>query len=311
MTTDADHASATTTWQHEPVLLQEVMMLLALRPGDTCVDMTVGLGGHTAALAAAVAPDGVVLGIDRDAAALALATKRLASLGGQVRLVQAPFSRLTKVAAHEKVRDVAGIVMDLGVSSMQLDDHARGFSCTQDGPLDMRMDAHQTLTAADIVNGWDVDALTVVLRDLGGEPMAGPIARACVRRRVKALFTMTYELARVVSGVYYARGWRRSKVHPATRVFQALRMAVNDEPGELRTGLASAWTLLKDGGRLAVISFHSGDDKVVKEYFKEQCLRGTGTLLQRKPLTAGAVECARNPRARSAKLRVCQREGEA
>lgn len=311
MTTSPEQASATTTWQHEPVLLQEVMMLLALRPDDTCIDMTVGLGGHTAALALATAPDGRVLGLDRDAAALTLATKRLASLGGRVRLVQASFAHVAEVAAQENVHDVAGILMDLGVSSMQFDDHERGFSCTQDGPLDMRMDARQTLTAADIVNGWDVDALTNVLRDLGGEPMAGPIARACVRRRVKALFTQTYELARVVSGVYYARGWRRSKVHPATRVFQALRMAVNDEAGELRAGLASAWQLLKEGGRMAVISFHSGDDKVVKEYFKEQCQRGAGTLLQRKPLTAGAVECARNPRARSAKLRVCQREGDA
>jgi 16S rRNA (cytosine1402-N4)-methyltransferase len=271
--------------------------------------MTVGLGGHTAALAAATAPGGRVLGLDRDAAALALARARRAEAGERVRLVHAPFSRVADVAADEKITDVAGILMDLGVSSMQFDDAARGFSCTQDGPLDMRMDTRQATTAADIVNTWHVEALTRTLRELGGEPLAGPIARAIARRREKAPFTRTMDLARLVSGVYYARGWRRSTVHPATRVFQALRMAVNDEAGELRAGLAGAWTILKDGGRLAVISFHSGEDKVVKEYFNEQCRHGAGTLLTRKPRTASADECARNPRARSAKLRACQRGG--
>jgi 16S rRNA (cytosine1402-N4)-methyltransferase len=297
-------------WQHTPVLQADVMALLALPPGAAWIDMTLGLGGHAAALLAATAPSGRLLAVDRDAAALALAQRRLADAAARVRFVHDAFSAVASVAVREGFTQVDAILFDLGVSSMQLDDAERGFSCTVDGPLDMRMNAGIGRTAAEIVNGAPVAELTRLLREYGGEPLAAPVARAIARRRERALFNRTGDLARLVSGVYRARGWRRSRLHPATRVFQALRIAVNDEIVELQAGLAGAWDVLRDGGRLAVISFHSGEDKLVKEFMKAKVNSGAGRMLTKKPVTAGAAECADNPRARSAKLRVCQR-GEA
>jgi 16S rRNA (cytosine1402-N4)-methyltransferase len=258
----------------------------------------------------ATAPQGRLLGLDRDATALAEARARLANYGARCTLVHAPFSTVTDAAATHGFDRVACIVCDLGVSSPQLDVGERGFSAHREGPLDMRMDQSQELTAADIVNGWSETDLLDIVRAYGEEPLARQVAAAICRRRKRQRFETTSDLAGVVAGVYARKGWRRSRLHPATRTFQALRMAVNDEPAQLQAGLDGALRLLGPGGRLAVISFHSGEDRVVKQFMKAHSGKaGCGVRVVKKPVTADAQECRRNPRARSAKLRVFEMQG--
>ncbi len=293
---------------HVPVMLNDVMTMVQVTPDMTCVDATLGLGGHAAALLAASAPGGRLLGIERDAAALAVARQRLAPCGARAVCVHGTFGALAALARAHGFDEAGAIVFDLGVSSLQLDDAARGFSLQADAPLDMRMDQAQPLTAADIVNTWTEDAVRTLLREAGDEPLAPAIARAIVRRRAEQPFGTTGELARLVSGVYYRRGWRRSRVHPATRTFQALRIAVNNEREELAAGLEQARDLLAEGGRLAVISFHSGEDRVVKHTFRQWAQeQRAGAVVTKRPLEPAAEEVAANPRARSAKLRVFER----
>jgi 16S rRNA (cytosine1402-N4)-methyltransferase len=300
---------------HVPVMVGEVAEWLRPRPGARLVDATLGGGGHAAALLAA-APGAELLGLDRDPVALARARERLGDAGGRVVLRQARFAELSAVLAELGWDGADGIVLDLGTSSLQLDDPARGFSFQTEGPLDMRMDPAAPLTAATIVNEWDETALAGAIREYGEEPRARALARAIVRARP---LRTTAELARVVSRVL---GRGRPGLNPATRTFQAIRIAVNDELGELDRFLADGWRLLRPRGRLAVLAYHSLEDRRVKESFRRwaadclcpprtpRCMCGWSSrvrLLVRRPLRPTPGEVAANPRARSARLRVVER----
>lgn len=305
---------------HLPVLLEETVSRLATVPGGWYVDGTVGAGGHAAALLAAAGLDARLLALDRDAAALELARAALAPFGERVVLARANFSELAEVAARQGIREVRGILLDLGVSSMQLDRPARGFSFMQDAPLDMRMDDRQELTAARLLERLSEADLADVLRRYGEEPMARRIAKAVAAARARGeTLETTAQLAELVSR---AKGGRRGRTHPATQTFQALRIAVNGELAALETALPAALDLLGPGGRLAVISFHSLEDRMVKRFMAahegrmESLAKGgsrwSGQLprarrVTRKAVTATEEEIARNPRARSAKLRVLER----
>ncbi|MEW5989093.1 MAG: 16S rRNA (cytosine(1402)-N(4))-methyltransferase RsmH, partial [Chloroflexota bacterium] len=244
---------------HVPVLYQEVLALLQPRPGGRFIDGTVGAGGHAAGLLQASAPDGRLLALDRDAEALAFARQTLAAYGQRATFVQASFAEMGLLAAEHGFGAVDGILLDLGLSSRQLDQPARGFSFRQDGPLDMRFDTRQAATAADLVNDLSEAELADVLWRYGEVENSHPVARAIVAARP---LTTTSQLAQVVAGV--GRAGRRSHLHPATRVFQALRIVTNQELQALEEGLPAAMGLLKPGGRLAVISFHSLEDRLVK-----------------------------------------------
>jgi 16S rRNA (cytosine1402-N4)-methyltransferase len=278
------------------------------------VDATLGAGGHAEALLAR-GPDVRLLGIDRDPAAIARARERLSPFSGRVRFVEADFGDLDAVLAREPEPD--GILADLGVSSMQLDEAERGFSFRRDGPLDMRM-GKSGRSAADIVAMASVDELTRIFRDFGEERMAAKIARGIVAERTRGPIQSTRQLARIVAG---EKG-SREKIDPATRVFQALRIEVNQELVALGRFLAAAVARLKPGGRLAVISYHSLEDRMVKETFRREsgvclcppklpaCVCGARTALRvltRRPLRPGEAEQRRNPRSRSARLRVAER----
>ncbi len=307
---------------HEPVLLAEVVEALQPRPGGRYCDGTVGAGGHAAALLRASAPDGWLGGCDRDGTAVGWARERLAEFAGRFELRQGSFAELGDWVA---AGSCDGVLADLGVNSRQLDDGARGFSFRLEGPLDMRFDPRQEPTAAWWVNEAAVDDLARLFRELGDEPAAWAIARAIGRERQRGPLTTTLQLADLVARVVPRRG---RPLHPATRVFQALRIAVNDELGELERGLDALWKLLRVGGRLAVIAFHSGEDRRVKAFGRARARdyvipgeRDVPELRQpcapqarwvtRKALQPGAVETARNPRARSARLRVLEKIGPA
>ena len=305
---------------HVPVLLEETVARLVTEPGGWYVDGTAGAGGHAAAILAAAGLDARLLALDRDADALELARAALAPFGDRVVLERADFAGLAAVAARHGVREVRGVLLDLGVSSMQLDRPERGFSFLRDGPLDMRMDARQELTAAGLLRQLAPAALAEVLWRYGEEPMARRIAKAVAAAlaRGEPLDT-TAQLAALVA---QAKGGRRGRVHPATQTFQALRIAVNGELAALEQALPAALELLAPGGRLAVISFHSLEDRMVKQFMAahegrmESLAKGgarwSGRLPRARRVTRKAVgpadeEIARNPRARSAKLRVLER----
>ena len=305
-------------FRHRPVLLREVLDALQPRDGGLCVDGTIGGGGHAAEILRASAPGGRLIGFDRDATALEAAGKTLSEFAGRFELRHGNFSDL---AGTIERGSCDGVLLDLGVSSPQLDQAERGFSFQQQGPLDMRMDRRQALTAAELVNGLDERELARIFREFGEEPQAGRFARAIVLDRSRARFETTTQLARLIERLAPRHG---SKRHPATRVFQALRMAVNDEGRSLKSGLAAACTCLRTGGRLAVITFHSLEDRIVKEFGREKTRDYTfeGEVdvpelrkpvapemkwVQRKAIQPGEAEVKENPRARSAQLRVLER----
>lgn len=302
---------------HVPVLEGVVVEGLRPRPGARLVDATVGAGGHAAALLAA-APDVRLLGIDRDPRALAIAADRLARFGDRVRLVEGRFGDLAALVAAAGWHVVDGILLDLGVSSMQLDDPRRGFSFRGDGPLDMAMGG-TALRAHVVVNEWDEADLARVIKDYGEEPRARAIARAIVAARP---ITGTAALAKVVAA---AAGRTRPGIHPATRTFQAIRIAVNEELGELDRVLADGWRLLAPGGRFGVLSYHSLEDRRVKQAFRRwaaSCLCPPGLPVCRcgwsrkvrivvtRAVRPSAAEVERNPRARSARWRLVERVAE-
>ena len=304
---------------HIPVLLRETVAALAVRPGGVYVDGTLGRAGHAAAVLAAAGAGATLVGIDRDEQALRESAARLAPFAGaRVELVHGRHGDLVACVRERGLDEADGILLDLGVSSPQLDEAGRGFSFRNDGPLDMRMDPSQGPTAADLVATAGEDALAETFRALGEEPQARRIARAVVRAREKAPLATTGQLADLVERTVGRRGAH----HPATRVFQALRMAVNDEVGELARALAGGLSLLKPGGRFAVITFESITDRIVKRFFAAHAgrtvsLQQGGTrwegelprvrLVTRHAVTAAEDEVSVNPRARSAKLRTAER----
>jgi 16S rRNA (cytosine1402-N4)-methyltransferase len=284
---------------HEPVLVAEVVNLLS--GANTVLDLTVGAGGHAEALL----DHGVerVVGVDRDPQALGAAGSRLARFGERFARVRARFSEVSRIAAEAEVRAVDGVLYDLGVSSLHLDRPERGFSYRAGGPLDMRM-GPEGPTAADVVNTYPEGDLIRIIREFGEERFAGRIAGAIIRSRERKPFETTGELAAVVAG---AVPRRRGGPHPARRTFQAIRIEVNRELEELGASLPQAVELLAPGGRLVAISYHSLEDRIVKRFLVEQQQRGRMSVLTRKPVRPSAREAARNPRARSAKLRAGER----
>jgi len=287
---------------HTSVLLAEALELLAVKPGALYVDGTVGLGGHAAAVLRASSPDGRLLGLDRDGETLALARERLAEFGSRARLEQGDFRELPERLGEERPD---GILLDLGISSAQLDDPARGFSFQKDGPLDMRMDRTRGETAADVVNRTRERDLADLLYAYGEEPASRRIARAIAFARERRPIGTTGELAEIVRRA--APRSRRPGLHPATRTFQALRIRVNRETEGLREAIEGAAACLAPAGRMVVIAFHSLEDRAAKEAFRSLSGRGF-RVLTRKPVRPGEEEVRENPRARSARLRAVGRE---
>jgi 16S rRNA (cytosine1402-N4)-methyltransferase len=288
---------------HTSVLFDEVLDALKPRPGHgfRALDATLGGGGHGFGLLERSAPDGVLIGLDADPAALAASAERLAPFAGRFTLVQRNFGQLAEL----HIEPVDAIVFDLGLSSPQLEAAGRGFSFRFDEPLDMRFDpTSDGPTAADLLNTLSERELEHVLRAYGEEPRAGRVARSIVQRRAREPLATTGDL---VAAVTHALGPARGRIHPATRAFQAIRIAVNDELAALEAGLDAAIELLVPAGRLAAISFHSLEDRIVKWRLRSWAAQGRATVLTRKPIVPGQDELARNPRARSAKLRVAER----
>jgi 16S rRNA (cytosine1402-N4)-methyltransferase len=294
--------------RHTPVLSQDVIRYLAVREGGTYLDCTLGLAGHASQIARLLGANGHLIGFDRDPKALELAGQRLQALAEElgdampkVTLVGEAFS---KVAEHVQPGTLDGLLADFGVSSMQLDEPERGFSFQADGPLDMRQDTRQGLTAAQVVNEMDESDLANLIYEYGEERRSRRIARAIVRARP---VTTTGQLARIVAGsAPMMKSERIRQMNPATRTFQALRIHVNRELDEIRQLLEAAPKLLKSSGRLVVISFHSLEDRIAKDVLREVAARGDWTVLTRKPVVADEVETNHNPRARSAKLRAAE-----
>jgi len=305
------------SYEHQPVMLAEVLAALKPAPGGRYVDGTLGGAGHAAALLAASAPTGWLAGCDRDGDAVEAARRRLAEFAGRFEIRRGNFSELVEWIP---AGSCDGVLLDLGVSSPQLDRPERGFSFQQDGPLDMRMDAREPRTAAEVVNTADAEELARIFWEYGGERESRRLARAMVHDREQHPFRTTRQLAELIERLSPRRG---RKAHPATRVFQALRIAVNDELGSLERGLDGALKLLKPGGRLAVITFHSLEDRVVKNFgrarARDYTFAGTDVpelrapcapelrMVNRKAIQPGAVEQAENPRSRSAQLRVVEK----
>ena len=303
---------------HAPVLIEETVQHLAVQAGGRYVDCTVGAGGHSRAILEAAAPGGLLLGLDADPEALAIAAETLGPYADSARLVEANFRDIGRVCSQNNFVPVHGVLFDLGMSSMQLAGE-RGFSFQTEAPLDMRFSPDQALTAGEIVNRYSESDLADVLWRYGEEPGSRRIARAVVRARP---IDNTVQLASVVTRTL-ARP--RTRIHQATRTFQALRIAVNDELGALEDGLTQARDVLGQGGRLVVISFHSLEDRIVKQFLQREsrdcicspeqpaCTCGhhaSMRLIVKRSITAGAEELAANPRSRSARLRVAEKLSE-
>ncbi len=315
-------------FNHTPVLLYEVLDALQPAAGKRYIDGTVGGGGHMLPLLLQSQPGGHVLGMDADSTALAAVQARLAPLSAHLSanctLVQGNFRQLASLAQVHGYHQVDGILLDLGVSSYQLDTPARGFAFAHDGPLDMRLDPTSGTTAAELVATLPEQALADIIYQYGEERFSRRIARRIVAQRSQQPITTTQQLAELVQAVYGGRGRAKSKqhkvIHPATRTFQALRISVNGELESLEQVLPQAVSLLRPGGRLAIISFHSLEDRIVKWFFRNQSGYGgseapegpkTLRIITKKPIMAGDDERATNPRSRSARLRVAERTEEA
>jgi 16S rRNA (cytosine1402-N4)-methyltransferase len=310
-----------TAVRHHPVMVERVVELLRPHPGGVYLDATLGLGGHAERLLAASGPDGRVIGIDRDPAALALARERLAGAGERLVAVAASFADLTEVAAGAGVDAVDGVLYDLGVSSLQLDEPTRGFSYRADAPLDMRMDPTGGITAAEVLNTYPRAELARILREYGEERHAGRIARFIDEARRRRPVQTTGQLVDLVKAAVPAAA-RRTGPHPARRAFQALRIEVNHELDALRASLPQAIDLLAPGGRLVVLAYHSLEDRIVKQALNAAAGRDDQAparlpiatspparvvVLTRRPETPTAAEVAANPRAESAKLRAAEK----
>ncbi len=294
---------------HIPVLLEEVVKGLAVSPGAIYVDGTLGRGGHALALYKSVNKDLTIIGFDRDQEAIEVTEKHFKSLGMRYEFIHDSFRNIAQVLHEKKRVPVNAVLLDIGLSSPQFDTSSRGFTFRKDEPLLMTMERDVTpemLTAKDIVNTFDEEALANIIYAYGEEKFARRIAHAIVeRRRVHPLQT-TNDLVSVVDAAVPS-WYKRGKIHPATKTFQALRIAVNDELEALKEGIMGAFEVLAPGGRLAVITFHSLEDRITKHLFRSFVAEGKATLITKRPITPGTEELHHNPRARSAKLRIIQK----
>ncbi len=293
---------------HEPVLVDEILFWLQCKPGGVYVDCTLGYAGLATQILDRTAPDGILLGIDRDASALADSRARLEGVMSRVYLRHGNFSELKTLVAEAGLARVDGVIFDLGVSSPQLDRAERGFSFREDGPLDMRMDQSEGHTAADLVRDLPETELADLIYQLGEERYSRRIARAIVQARMHGVIGTTWELAAVVERAVPA-SYRHGRIHCATRTFQALRIAVNRELDVLEPALRDAVDMLAPGGRVCAVSFHSLEDRIVKHTFRALASRSDASVrvLTKKPVIASDNERSHNPRSRSAKLRVAER----
>ncbi len=296
--------------EHRPVMLTEVLYFLDVGPGKRFIDATLGGGGHTEAI---LQSGGEVLGIEQDPKALEVAKRHLLTCPDRHRTVPVPgvfkgilgnFSHIGEIALKEGFNKVDGILFDLGFASFQIDDSKYGLSFTRSMPLEMRLDTKLGVTAAHLINSFPETELAKLFREIGQESRAHAIARAVVRKRALAPLKTTTELANLVEGVY---GGGEARIHPATRVFMALRIAVNSEFENLKEGLAEVPDLLKKSGKLVVVSFHSGEDRIVKTFIKEKEKMGIFRNLTTKPVQPSEGEIGENPRSRSGKLRAAEK----
>ncbi len=290
---------------HRPVMLQEVLAWLQPRAGGIYLDGTIGAGGHSLAILEVSGPDGRIVGLDRDATAVATALQALRPYGDRAVIVQAAYGDAPHVVRETTGRNLDGALLDLGVSSLQLDTPARGFSFLANGPLDMRMDVRDSVTAADLVNRLPEKDLARILEEHGEERYARRITRGIVRRRAQSPVLTTLALVEAIREAV-PPAYLHGRLHFATRTFQALRIAVNHELESLEPALRQIAALLRPGGRLVVLAFHSLEDRIVKRTFRALAQGPTAgfTVLTKRPITPSAEECVENPRARSAKLRV-------
>jgi len=290
-------------YTHDSVLLREVVDLLVTDRDGVYLDGTVGLGGHAEAILQTLSAQGKLLGTDMDPEALERSTERLMPFAGRSRLVRANFRNLGRVLDAEGVSLLSGALFDLGVSSLQLDKASRGFALRLEGPLDMRLDPASKLTAARICNEWPAEQIELLLREYGEERAAKRIARLIVDCRKQTPFASTLQLAELIE----KRLPRQGKIHPATKTFMALRIAVNQELENLTRGIESVVARIAPGGRIAVISFHSLEDRIVKNLVRSLAEHGDVRPITASPVSPGEDELGRNPRARSSKLRVVER----
>lgn len=292
---------------HVSVLSEETLRLLDPKPGDNVIDGTLGAGGHAEAILERTSPDGKLLGFDLDEAALDSARRRLSRFGSRAVLVHGNYKDVGAVLQPDSFGPIHAALLDLGFSSMEIDDPTRGFSFRFDGPLDMRFDETQELTAAAIVNTWTADELARIFWEYGEERENKRVANAIVKERGSAPIVGTQQLVEVIKSAM--PGWRkRQRKHYAAQVFQALRIAVNDEFGNIAAGLDALYDALAPGGRLAVISFHSLEDRMVKRFIRDKEKQGVGEALTKRPVEASDEETRENPRARSAKLRAIRKK---
>lgn len=285
---------------HIPVLLDEVLQFLDPQPGGRFIDATVGAAGHARAILERTSPDGAVLAIDQDESALVAAKESLQSFGSRVTFVHANFREVAEAAGRHSFAGCDGILADLGISSMMVDDPSRGFSFMREGPLDMRMDRSQAFTAAELVNHASEKEIADIIYTCGEERRSRPIARSIVRSRP---LRTTADLVRAIERV--TGGPRHGHIHPATRTFQGLRIHVNDELKSIETFVGESMAVVRPGGRVVVIAFHSLEDRIVKQKFRASIV--PGRVLTKKVVTGADQEVQRNPRARSAKLRAWER----
>ncbi|MBN1615338.1 MAG: 16S rRNA (cytosine(1402)-N(4))-methyltransferase RsmH [Deltaproteobacteria bacterium] len=306
---------------HKPVMVAEVADMLQPKPGGIYLDGTLGGGGHARQILERSSPDGLLVGIDLDEDALSESEKTLKPFGSRTILIRGNFAEMDRILRDLDIEKVNGILLDLGVSSHQLEDAGRGFSFSQEAPLDMRMDRRQAFNAHDLVNVFSRSELEKIIRDYGEEKMAGRIAKAITLKRKRSPIRTTTDLTRIIEGVVPAAS-RHRHVHPATRTFQAIRIAVNDELSNLREAIACGVKVLDRTGRFAIVSFHSLEDRIVKDSFRSlekgcicppdlpRCIcgrEGQLRILTRRPLVPRKEEVADNPRARSARLRTAER----
>ncbi|MEW6170111.1 MAG: 16S rRNA (cytosine(1402)-N(4))-methyltransferase RsmH [Candidatus Omnitrophota bacterium] len=290
---------------HKPVMCQEVLGYLLLQEGDIILDATIGLGGHAREILSKITPGGRLIGVDHDKDALKIACENLKTYINDIELVHGDFRNLDKILKKLNLNKVDGMLFDLGVSSFQLDNPERGFSFQVDGPLDMRMDKTNYISAYDLVNNLTEKELALILETFGQERFHNRIAHYLVEERKNSPIETTKELSRIILRAIGRHSYQ--KIHPATRSFQALRIAVNRELEALSEGLGKSIDFLRSGSRICVISFHSLEDRIVKTVFKDLANKGILKIITKKPVRANFSETKDNPRSRSAKLRVAER----